>query len=92
MLTVFEGSALHREILAGNWEEESEVEKYREIKALVKALDIPVEFAMLGASNPVMLQGRLPEHRAQIASALDGIIDSIGEPELRRYRTGLKHL
>ena len=92
MLTIYENSELYQEIMAGNWEEETEVEKYQEIKALVEDLEIPVEFAMLGASNPVMLQGRLPEQRAQIVAALDRIIEEIGEDKLRYYRMNLKHL
>lgn len=92
MLTIYENSELYQEIMAGNWEEETEVEKYQEIKALVKDLEIPVEFAMLGASNPVMLQGRLPEQRAQIVATLDRVIEEIGEDRLRHYRTNLKHL
>lgn len=92
MLTIYKNSELYQEILDGNWEEETEVEKYQEIKALVEGLEIPVEFAMLGASNPVMLQGRLPEQRAQIIAALDRVIVEIGEEKLRHYRTNLKHL
>lgn len=92
MLTIYKNSELYQEIIAGNWEEETEIEKYQEIKALVKNLEIPVEFAMLGASNPVMLQGRLPDQRAQIVATLDRVIEEIGEDELRRYRTNLKHL
>lgn len=92
MLTIYKDSELYREILAGNWEEESETEKYREVKALVEGLEIPVEFAMLGASNPVMLRGRLPEQRGQIVATLDGILEEIGEDELRHYRLNLKHL
>ena len=92
MLTIYKNSELYQEIITGNWEEETEIEKYQEIKALVKNLEIPVEFAMLGASNPVMLQGRLPEQRAQIIAALDRVIEVIGEDRLRHYRTNLKHL
>lgn len=92
MLTIYKNSELYQEILDGNWEEETEVEKYQEVKALVEGLEIPVEFAMLGASNPVMLQGSLPEHRAQIIAALDRVIVEIGEEKLRHYRTNLKHL
>ena len=92
MLTIYKNSKLYQEILAGSWEEETEIEKYQEIKALVEGLEIPVEFAMLGASNPVMLQGRLPEQRAQIIEVLDHVIDEVGEDELRRYRMNLKHL
>lgn len=92
MLTIYKNSELYQEILAGNWEEETEIEKYQEIKALVEGLEIPVEFAMLGASNPVMLQGRLPEQRGQLLAALESIINDIGEYRLRSYRTNLRHL
>ena len=92
MLTIYKNSELYQEVIAGNWEEETEIEKYQEIKALVDGLEIPVEFAMLGASNPVMMQGRLPEQRAQIIAALDRVIDEIGEDRLRHYRTNLEHL
>ena len=63
MLTIYKSSELHQEILVGNWEEEMEVEKYEEIKELVSELTVQTEFAMLGASNPVMLRGRLPEQK-----------------------------
>ena len=92
MLTIYKNSELYQEIITGNWEEEMEIEKYQEIKALVKNLEIPVEFVMLGASNPVMLQGRLPEQREQIVATLDRVIEEIGEDRLRHYRTNLKHL
>lgn len=92
MLTVYRSSALHREIEAERWAEEGEVEKYEEVKELVSGLSIPVEFAMLGASNPVVLRGRLPEHRGQILSALDAVIADFGEERLRDYRANLRHL
>ncbi len=92
MLTVYRNSVLYQEIETGRWAEEGEVEKYEEVKELVSRLDIPVEFAMLGASNPVMLRGRLPEHQQQIVSALDSIIADFGEERLRDYRTSLRHL
>lgn len=92
MLTIYKNSELYQEIITGNWEEETEIEKYQEIKALVKNLEIPVEFVMLGASNPVMLRGRLPEQREQIVATLDRVIEEIGEDRLRHYRTNLKHL
>lgn len=92
MLTIYKGSQLYQEILAGNWEEEGEIEKYEEVKELVSELSIETEFAMLGASNPVMLRGRIPEHKAEILSALDSVIHDIGEERLRRYRTTLRHL
>lgn len=92
MLTIYKSSQLYQEILARNWEEEMEVEKYEEVKELVSRLTVQTEFAMLGASNPVMLRGRLPEHKEQVVSALDSIINDIGEDRLRSYRTNLRHL
>ena len=85
-------SALYREIEAGRWHEATEVEKYEEVKELVAQLQIPVEFAMLGASNPVMLRGRLPERREEILAALDAVISDIGEERLRSYRVNLRQL
>ena len=92
MLTIYRSSELYAEIVAGNWQEEMEVEKYEEAKELVANVTIETEFAMLGASNPVMLRGRLPEHKEQITSMLDSIINDIGEERLRSYRTNLRHL
>lgn len=92
MLTIYQSSELYQEIVAGNWQEEAEVEKYEEVKELVSHLNIPLEFAMLGASNPVMLRGKLPEQREQIISTLDRIITTVGEKRLRDYRVNLRHL
>lgn len=63
MLTVYKSSELYREIEAGRWIEAGEVEKYEEIQELVRGLEIPTKFAMLGASDPVMIRGRLPEQQ-----------------------------
>lgn len=92
MLTVYPDSQLYQEIQAGNWEEAGEVEKYEELKALISHLDIPVIFAALGASNAYQFQGRLPEEREALLSALDGIIRRESEDRLRSYRTTLPHL
>lgn len=92
MLTVYQNSVLYEEIAAGRWCEAREVEKYEEVKELVSRLTSPVEFAMLGASNPVMLHGRLPEQREEVVAALDAVISEIGEERLRSYRVNLRHL
>ena len=92
MLTVFPESRLYREIQAGNWTEAGEKEKLEEVRTLVEHLDIPVIFAALGASNAVNMEGRLPEDRARLLSALDGVIAQYSEADLRRYREGLPHL
>lgn len=92
MLTVFPGSRLYREIQTGAWREAGEREKLDEVRTLVERLDIPVFFAALGASNAVNLEGRLPEDREALLSALDQVLSCYSEAALRRYREELPHL
>lgn len=92
MLTVFPESRLYQEIRAGNWREAGEKEKLEEVRTLVEHLDIPVIFAALGASNAFNMEGRLPEDRGKLLSALDDIIARCSEQDLRRYREQLPHL
>lgn len=91
MLTVYPASELYTEIQNGNWVEESETEKYNELKMLINGLTINTHFAALGASNAVQLHGNLPADKAELISLIDKIL-RLGENELRRYRMGLKHL
>lgn len=51
MLTIYPESELYDEICQGRWKEESEIEKYQEIRTLLQHLTIPVTFAAMGASN-----------------------------------------
>lgn len=92
MLTIYPDSELYQEIQRGNWQEESEVEKYREIRTLIESLDIPTQFAALGASNAFQLHGTLPQDKAALVAAIDQIIDRVGEEKLRDYRKNLRHL
>lgn len=92
MLTVYPESELYQEIQNGNWQEEGEIEKYRELKVLIHNLKIPVTFAALGASNAIQLQGSLPKDREKLLSVLDEIIENVSEEELRQYRKTLPHL
>lgn len=92
MLTIYPNSELYQEIQKGTWNEESEIEKYKEVKTLVKNLSIPVCFGALGASNAIPIQGILPKDKEKILSVLEQIINEIDEQELREYRTNLRHL
>lgn len=92
MLTVCPDSRLYQEIRQGNWKEESETEKYREIRTLVECLKIPVVFAAMGASNAFQMQSVLPEDREKLLAFLDDIIRHAGEDGLRRYRESVHHL
>lgn len=92
MLTIYPDSELYQEIQKGNWNEESELEKYKEVRTLVDKLEIPVTFAALGASNAFHIVGNLPRDKQKLLAALDKIITGVSEEELRHYRKNLKHL
>lgn len=92
MLTVFPSSELYREIQAGNWREESELEKLGELKVLIERLTIPTRFETDGASNLVHIRGDLPEDRDRLADRLEKLIAGADEETLRAYRVNLKHL
>lgn len=92
MLTIYPESELYREIQQGNWTEESEMEKYEEVRTLVEHLTIPVTFAAMGASNAFQLYGILPRERETLMAAIDRIRANMSEGELRQYRETLPHL
>lgn len=92
MLTIYPNSELYQEIQRGNWKEEREVEKYQELQVLIKRLNIPVQFAAMGASNAVPMYGNLPQDKEKLLMTLEYIITQIGEEQLREYRTHLRHL
>lgn len=92
MLTVFPSSELYREIQAGNWKEESALEKLGELKTLVEHMSVPTRFETEGASNLVRVRGDLPEDRERLAGYLESLIAGADEEALRAYRLSLKHL
>ena len=92
MLTIYPDSELYQEIRRGRWKEEREIEKYKEIRTLLENLEIPTQFAALGASNAFQFQGTLPEDKEALAASLDKIIDTVKEDDLREYRVNLRHL
>ena len=92
MLTIYPQSELYKEIKKGNWKAEEEVEKYKEIRTLIKELRIATTFGALGASNAVPIWGQLPEDTEKITSTIEEIINNVGEEELEKYRKNLPHL
>ena len=92
MLTIYPESDLYQEIQNGNWEEEGELEKYRELRTLVENLNISTYFAAMGASNAFQLRGKLPEEKETLLATLNKIISKVSEEDLRCYRDNLPHL
>ncbi len=92
MLTIYPDSALFDEIQRGNWQEEGELEKYKEVRMLIENLQIPTIFAGMGASHAYPFYGQLPKDRKKLLSFLDEITGNISEEELQRYRKNVYHL
>lgn len=92
MLTIYPDSELYAEIRRGNWQEERELEKYKEIRTLIENLQIPTAFAAMGASNAYQFYGQLPKDKKKLLSFLDEIIENVSEEELRQYRLSVHHL
>lgn len=92
MLTIYPDSGLYAEIQRGTWQEEGELEKYREVRTLIEELRIPTVFAAMGASNAYQFCGQLPKHREELLSFLDGIVENVSEEGLRQYRESVHHL
>lgn len=92
MLTVYPDSELFGEIKSGNWAEESELEKYTEIKTLIENLCINTKIAAMGASNAFQFQAELPRDREKLLIYLDGIINNFSEKNLLEFRRNVRHL
>ena len=92
MLTIYPDSELYAEIQRGNWKEESELEKYKEVRTLIEHLQIPVIFAAMGASNAYQFHGQLPKDKEKLLAFLDEITGTVSEEELQRYRKSVHHL
>ena len=92
MLTIYNNSELYTEIQNGNWKEQTELEKYNELKTLVENINIDVCFAALGASNAIPIQSVLPREKQKVITLLEQIIKNVSEKELKEYRVNFKHL
>ncbi len=62
MPTVYPDAELYAEIQCGNWQKEGELEKYKEVRALIENFQIPIPIivAAMGASIAYQFQGQLP--------------------------------
>lgn len=92
MLTIYPDAELYAEIQRGNWQEESELEKYKEVRTLIANLQIPVTIAAMGASNAYPFCGQLPQDKQKLLSFLDEIMEKVSEEALLRYRKSVYHL
>lgn len=92
MLTIFPESELYQQIQHEKWAEESELEKFAELKTLIENLNIHTEIMTEGASNLVRLHGNLPTDKQKLICYLEHLLHTADENTLRDYRTHLRHL
>lgn len=92
MLTIYKSSELYKEIQAGNWKEENEIEKLIELKTLIENLKITTRIVTDGASNLIQVRGNLPKDKEKLIKHLEYQISNADESVLREYRVNLKHL
>ena len=92
MLTIYPTSELYKEIQAGNWKEETELEKLEELKTLIENLTVDAKFATDGAFNLIQVRGNLKKDKKKLVRFLEQQISSQDEAYLRKYRENLRHL
>ena len=90
MLTIYKSSELYQEIKAGNWKEESEIEKLIELKTLIENLTIPTRFATDGASNLIQVRGNLPTDKEKLVKYLEELISTSGRKSITRISCEFK--
>lgn len=91
-LTLLPGSELHADAAAGRFVESGELERARELRELVRGLDIETFFAANHVSNAVPVKGHLPEAKEDMVEAFTDFIDAFDEDSLRRRRRNLRSL
>lgn len=91
-LTLFPGSVLHSEALAGRFVEAGELERLDEIATLIGLLDARTTIMANTVSNPVTLVGMLPTDRQRLLAEIAEARSSFSEQTLREYRLSIRSL
>lgn len=91
-LTLLPGSELHADAEAGRFVESGELERARELRELVRGLNIKTFFATNHVSNAVPVKGHLPEAKEEMVQTFTDFIDSFDEDSLRWRRRNLRSL
>lgn len=91
-LTLLPGSEMYDDVQSGRFVEAGELERAMELLVLVEGLEVDTFFAANHVSNSVVVKGRIPEEKAEMAGVLRDFIDGYDENELRRRRDNLRSL
>lgn len=91
-LTIFPESQLYREVIAGTYQEEPEIERLIEMRTLIDCLSIKVNLLGHHVSNTVPITGALPNDKAALLQEFDKAISEFPEEQLKAYRSSIWHL
>lgn len=91
-LTLLPGSDLYDDAVAGRFREAGELERARELLALVENLRIKTFFAANHVSNNVVIKGHLPEDQERMAATVREYIANYDENAMRWRRDNLRSL
>ena len=85
-LTLAPKTPLHYQKLKGKFEEAGEVERLEEMQEFLRRLTNETIFLSDHVSMPFFVKAPLPEKSDEIITAIDKIIDEVGEDKLRQHR------
>lgn len=91
-LTIFPESQLYGEMESGLYEEEPEIERLMEMRALIDKLNVRTNILANHVSDAVPLAGALPNDKARMLRELDAAIEGLPEAGLKAWRSGIRHL
>ena len=83
-VTIFPDSELGAEVARGDFAPMSELERFREFRALVAALENPIVVDTRLVTNSISFVAELPADREECLAALDEAIASFSEDDERR--------
>lgn len=80
---------LHKDIEAGLWEPETEIETAREIQTLVANLECPCDVNASHDTDIIRFEGMIPKDRDNMVLLMDNLIPKMNEGAARRMREAL---
>ena len=91
-LTLFPGSELYGDVANGNYAVSPEHERLEELMTCIGNLENRTTLLADPVSNPVPINGFLPEDKNRILAELRKMSENIGEAELQTYRRNIRSL
>ena len=89
-LTLFPGSELYGDVANGNYTVSPEHERLEELMTFIGNLENRTTLLADTVSNPVPINGFLPEDKNRILAELRKKRENIGEAELQKYRRNMR--